>query len=228
MYCVKCGVSLQEGIDRCPLCGTPVWNPDSTPFVSKYNTAAVPEKTADRKPAAIFFTLLTLLAAAAVTGICFGLYRSLNWGDIVLMSLLLFFIIAILPVWFDNPNPVVFIPIDIAAVEGFLLYICLRTGGHWFLSFAFPCAGILGIIATATAALLKYLKRGRYCVLGGMQILLGLFCILLEFFQHITFDTAMFTWSLFASIALFTSGIFLLCVGIIRPLREFVNRVFYI
>ena len=28
MYCVKCGVKLQEGAEICPLCGTPVWNPD--------------------------------------------------------------------------------------------------------------------------------------------------------------------------------------------------------
>jgi len=29
MYCVKCGVKLQEGIPSCPLCQTPVWNPDA-------------------------------------------------------------------------------------------------------------------------------------------------------------------------------------------------------
>ena len=28
MYCVRCGVKLQEGTESCPLCGTPVWNPE--------------------------------------------------------------------------------------------------------------------------------------------------------------------------------------------------------
>ena len=28
MYCVRCGVRLQEGVACCPLCQTPVWNPD--------------------------------------------------------------------------------------------------------------------------------------------------------------------------------------------------------
>ena len=27
-YCVKCGVELDEGAERCPLCGTPAWKPD--------------------------------------------------------------------------------------------------------------------------------------------------------------------------------------------------------
>lgn len=28
MYCVRCGVKLREGTESCPLCGTPVWNPE--------------------------------------------------------------------------------------------------------------------------------------------------------------------------------------------------------
>ena len=29
MYCVRCGVRLQEGVTACPLCGTPVWCPEA-------------------------------------------------------------------------------------------------------------------------------------------------------------------------------------------------------
>lgn len=29
-YCVKCGVELDEGAERCPLCGTLAWKPDET------------------------------------------------------------------------------------------------------------------------------------------------------------------------------------------------------
>ncbi len=29
MYCVRCGVRLQEGVKACPLCGTPVWCPEA-------------------------------------------------------------------------------------------------------------------------------------------------------------------------------------------------------
>ena len=227
MYCVRCGVKLQEGAETCPLCGTPVWNPDGKTAESTYNLGHLPDRTSDLKPAAIMFTLITVLSAIAITIICFSIYRRLQWGDYVLFSLLLFSVIVVLPLWFNKPNPVVFVPIDFAAIIGFLLFINIRTGGRWFLSFAFPCVGILGIIATATVALLKYIKKGRYCILGGAQIVLGIFCFLLEFFQHITFATGMFKWSLFAATALILSGIFLLCVGLIRPLRDMMNRVFF-
>lgn len=228
MYCVKCGVSLPDGTEKCPLCGTRVWNPEGLTAESTFDPGRLPEKPFDRNPVAILLTVITVLAAIAVSVVCLVLYRNLGWSDIVLASLLLFFTVAVFPLWFSNPNPVIFIPIDTIALELFLLFICLRTGGKWFMSFAFPCAGIVGLISTASAALLKYLKKGRYIVIGGLQIVLGAFCILLEFFQHITFDTGMFQWSLFASIVLFVSGAFLLCVGLIRPLRDFVNRVFYL
>ena len=228
MYCVKCGVSLPDGTESCPLCGTPVWNPECLTAESSFDRDMLPEKTFDKNPVAILLTVITVLAAVAVSVICLVLYGNLGWGDIVLASPLLLFVTVVLPLWFTDPNPVVFIPIDTAALELFLLFICRRTGGNWFMSFAFPCAGIVGLISTASAALLKYLKRGKYIVIGGMQIVLGAFCILLEFFQHITFDTEMFRWSLFASIALFVSGSFLICVGLIRPLRDFINRVFFL
>ena len=28
MYCIKCGVELADSEDRCPLCGTKVYNPE--------------------------------------------------------------------------------------------------------------------------------------------------------------------------------------------------------
>ena len=31
MYCVKCGVRLQDGVGECPLCHTAVWMPEETP-----------------------------------------------------------------------------------------------------------------------------------------------------------------------------------------------------
>ncbi|MBR4827339.1 MAG: zinc-ribbon domain-containing protein, partial [Oscillospiraceae bacterium] len=43
MYCVKCGVKLQEGTEKCPLCGTPVWNPDGLSAESTYSSR-MPDK----------------------------------------------------------------------------------------------------------------------------------------------------------------------------------------
>ena len=30
-YCVNCGVKLEESLEKCPLCNTPVYHPDMNP-----------------------------------------------------------------------------------------------------------------------------------------------------------------------------------------------------
>lgn len=59
-------------------------------------------------------------------------------------GILLFYIAAILPLWFRNPNPVIFVPCSFVAAGAYILYIDLSIQGGWFLSFAFPVVGFLG------------------------------------------------------------------------------------
>ena len=50
-YCVKCGVELDEGAERCPLCGTPAWKPDETaPRYSRPSRPRCRERRAELPP----------------------------------------------------------------------------------------------------------------------------------------------------------------------------------
>ena len=69
-YCVKCGVELDEGAERCPLCGTPAWKPDETePRYFPTKPAEVPR--ASRRAAAALLT-----AMLASVSLCCGLLNS--------------------------------------------------------------------------------------------------------------------------------------------------------
>ncbi|MCF0135194.1 MAG: zinc ribbon domain-containing protein, partial [Lachnospiraceae bacterium] len=77
MYCVKCGVRLQDGVPSCPLCGTPVWNPlqeekESSP--SMYSDRMPLHNNSSTVPQAALITVLFLLAIFAVFVICRELY----------------------------------------------------------------------------------------------------------------------------------------------------------
>ena len=66
-YCVKCGVELDEGAERCPLCGTPAWKPDETePRYFPTKPAEVPR--ASRRAAAALLTAML----ASVSLCCCG------------------------------------------------------------------------------------------------------------------------------------------------------------
>ena len=234
MYCVKCGVRLQEGTKYCPLCNTRVIDPDdpegnagvagtdrlySGNFPKHYRETLIPVLAT--------ITALCVLAILLVLIICLRIYGRLFWGGYVIGGILLFYVMFILPSWFDHPSPVVFVPVSFAAAALYVLFICVETGGHWYMSFAFPVIMLSAALAEALVCLLRYVKRGRLFIIGGFLILLGGFLVLVEFFAHISFGTAMFLWSPYPLAVLCVLGIFLLICGIVRPLRSSLEKHFF-
>lgn len=227
MYCVRCGVKLQEGTERCPLCQTPVWNPEPVREERSYpDNLPLRHREADL-PGAVAFTVICLTAIMVTLIVCFHLYGALNWGGYVILGIALFYILAVLPRWFYRPRGEVFVPVDHAAVALYVLYICLKTGGHWFLSFAFPVILSSCLLSTAMICLLKYVHGGRPFILGGFLLGLGGFTVLVEFFEHLSFGTQMFRWSLYSLAGFGAAGIFLLLAGMIPSLRQGMRKKFF-
>ena len=228
MYCVKCGVRLPEGERACPLCNTPVL----------YREEAAPEERySDRYPAEHRhgkFVILSLITAVMLAAglicliICLKTFGRVYWSGYVLLGLALAWILLILPLWFRRFLPFVFLPVDYAAVCGFLLYVCANTGGHWFLPFAFPVTLLHGALLLGTLALFRHARRGRLLKVGALMIIMGPYCMLIELFEHITFGTQMFLWSLYCVCAFGAVGLFLLIAAMIPPLKAFLERKFFI
>ena len=108
-----------------------------------------------------------------------------------------------------------------------MLYICVRTGGSWFLGFAFPVILISCVLSTAVICLLKYVRGGRPYVLGGFLLAVGGSTVLIELFEHLTFGTPMFHWSLYSLLGFGAVGLFLLLAGMIPALRQALKRRFF-
>lgn len=230
MYCMNCGVRLAESESRCPLCGTAAYHPDlpRPSAVPTYPGQAAPRLRPGRGFLPMLATILLLLGAAVTVIVDLSLGGGLSWAWYVITSVALFYILFVLPCWFRHPNPVVFLAVDFTAVELFLLHVDLVNRGGWFLSFAFPVAGILGIIIVTTATLLYYVRRGVLYILGGCFIALGSYFLLLELFSVITFGGPMFRWCLYPMSALSALGLFLIFTAICRPWRELLQRKFFL
>jgi hypothetical protein len=151
------------------------------------------------------------------------------WAGYVIGGLLLSYVVLILPLWFRNPNPVIFVPCDFAAAGLYLLYINLATGGRWFLSFAFPVTGFVGLVVTAVVVLRRYIRRGRLYVFGGGILALGAFMPIMETLLVITFSSIPFMgWCFYPLIALGLLGGMLLFLAICKPARHSMARKFFI
>ena len=230
MYCVKCGVQLSEGQTTCPICETRVYHPDIK-VKDEPTYPKIPFESEEFNRRGLLIILSAVFFVLLIVPIILELdyHRDISWSGYSFGGVLIFYATFIMPLWFKRPNPVIFTPITFALILGLLLFINYQTGGNWFMSFAFPVVGSLGIILTAVIAVLYYVKKGCLYTIGAGLIALGLWTVMLEYDIHTTFDVnCLFYWSLAPLTVFVASGLMLIAIAIIKPLKETLHRVFFI
>lgn len=231
MYCVNCGVKLADTEKICPLCQTSVFHPDiQRPEAEPlYPENRLPAPQVSSRGAQIIATAVFLLPMLICLQCDLLINRHLTWSGYVLGGLMTAYVIFVLPQWFRQPDPVIFCPVDFAAIGLLLLYINFATGGSWFLSFAFPVVGFMGLLVTAVTALLRYIRRGKLYIFGGALLALGAFMPLMEYLLCLTFAPIRFLgWSLYPMIVLAILGGTLIFLAINRRAREKMEKKFFI
>lgn len=230
MYCVKCGVKLSDDLNVCPLCQTKVYYNQQQ--IKANDTKKYPEimptKTQANRSLASILTMLSLLAVTIILILNYQLYSEIKWGGYAIFAIGLIYIIFIFPLWFTRYNPIIAAIINHIAIALLLLYVNLKTNGSWFLTFALPLTVIICFNAVLAIILIKYVSKGGFFISGGIIILIGLSSMLIEFFQHLTFGSKMFVWSLYVVSCCGIFGLFLILAGIIKPLKNYLNKRFFI
>lgn len=230
MYCITCGIRLADTEKACPLCGTRCCHPDipapdSPPLYPRHK---YPQPQFNSLGVMSALTILTLIPLAICLLCDLHPDRTITWSGYAIGGILLFYELFLLPGWFRKPNPVVFVPCGFAAICLYLLYICQHVHGTWFLGFAFPLSGGIGLIFTALTTLLKYVRQGKLYILGGSTIALGLLMPMIELLAIRTLHSTFSGWSILALATLVLLGGYLIFLAICRPARESMARKFFI
>ena len=232
MYCVQCGVELDDSEKVCPLCGTRVYHPQiKRGKGTRLFPAAQQEQEEKVSVSGVLFliTALCVLVIAMALLVDFKTAGHIVWSGYAIGGLMVVYVCAVLPLWFHRPNPVIFVPCGFAAVAAYLLYICLETGGNWFLTLAFPTVGMVALLTTAVVALARYVHGGGLYSAGGALIVSGACLVVLEMLISITIDAPIrFVWSPYPAAALFLLGLLLIVLAICRPLREALRKRFFV
>ena len=232
MYCINCGVELADSETVCPLCGTRVFHPDmprqqgEPPFPP--DPMGHPEEV-NRSGVLFILTMLAVLPIVICILCDWSVNGAILWSGYAAGGVALLYILAVLPLWFKRPNPVIFVPVDFAAIALFLLYVNYATGGHWYLSFALPVTGAAALLVCAMVTLLKYLPGAALYICGGALILSGGLAVLVEFLLNLTFglhDT--FLWSIYPLAVGVVLGAMLLVIAVSKPLRRSLHRKFFL
>lgn len=231
MYCIKCGVELADSEKKCPLCGTVVYHPDikqgeaKTPYPPYEYTGNRVNPKGILLVMSIFFGMIALMAFI----IDLKLNAKLVWSGYVIGGLAVMYVVCVLPLWFGNPNPVIFSAADFVATGLLLFYINFQTGGHWFLSLALPLTGCAALIVVGMIALVHYVKRGYLYIFGGALIADGFYIVLIELLINYTFGfEQLFLWSVYPLVSCFVIGMMMIVIAICKPLRQMLHKKFFV
>lgn len=231
MYCVNCGVKLADSEAKCPLCGVDAYHPDIQREKGEplYPEQKMPVPQVSSRGAQIIATAVFLLPMIITFQCDLQINGAVTWSGYVIGALLTAYVVFVLPYWFQKPNPVIFCVSNYAAIGLYLMYINHASGGDWFLSFAFPVTGYIGLLSAAVVTLLRYVRRGALYIVGGAFLALGVFMPLMEFLLCITFAPIRFIgWSFYPLSALAVLGGTIIFLAINRRAREKMERKFFI
>lgn len=209
MYCVNCGVELNPGAERCPLCGTPAWKPD--PAEPPYFATKPPEV-----PAVENYSLAILMSSMLLSvALCCGLLNLILlpgrfWSYYVIGAAVMLWVWFVLPMVFRKLPVVIRLTLDVAIVGVYIWLISIDLNGEaWFRGLVVPIL----IWACVLVFLLCLLSRNR-SILTKISLCVGAVALLvigIEYaIEYYLFGAAHLTWSLVVAT---------ICIALIIPLR---------
>lgn len=200
-YCVNCGVELDASAKNCPLCGTPVLNPneirnltgDQMPFPVQRGSV----EPVKRKDLGILLSMITL-GTAAVCGILNALvFRETMWSLTVLGACVVFWVFLEPFVLFPKQSVYFSLLFDGTAVF-FLLYMItfLATDSVWFLELGVPLTVLVTVMAELFTLCVRKLPRSFLTVCLYFFTALGLLCMGIELLVKRYMDSSIsLSWS---------------------------------
>lgn len=216
-YCSRCGVEVDNHVERCPLCDTPIQRFDDVePGERRYPIDQPAQKPpmSDRVRRRIFWEVLTILYAIGVIVVIGSDLRvdaAIDWSLYPTISIVLAWVYTTLFVFFRKKPAIIAAGVTLFTVA-YLAAIDLINGRlDWFFPVGLPIFCLFALIAALVAlGCLKAKVRGLN-VVAFITLGIGLFCVGVEFLMSL-YQTgrAHFTWSIVVVLTLVPVSIILL------------------
>ncbi len=228
-YCVNCGVKLDASLTRCPLCGTPVLNPNefrlsapSSPFPEEKGQAEVVKS----RDLAILL-LVVLLSTSAVCGLLNLLVFSRSaWSFYVIGACLLIGVLAFPAVIHTHFSIYCCLLCDGMAAAFYQYMISFNTSGReWFFRLALPLTAFVTVLAILFAFLVRkissaFLMVALYCFLELAALCVGIELLI----RHFLCLPLRLTWSAILLAICTVIVVALITLLALTPLRNEVRK----
>lgn len=199
-YCVHCGVELGASLKKCPLCNTPVLDPNMIPYfeaASPYPHQKGSVEPVHQKDAAIFVSVL-LFTISITCGLLNGLVFSKNlWSLLVIGFCLVIWVFCIPFIFYRNLSPYLAVLLDHLAVSFYLYLISLLTGSaDWLFYLGLPIAALFMALFELLLLFLLKVNRSFFSVTLYVFSLISFSCIGIELLCRNFLESPLrLTWS---------------------------------
>ena len=210
MYCIRCGIELEENTEKCPLCETAVpkmENEDNEIYEGEYPFVNINlyELKMKKVRKAIFMSFFTI-SIISILEVFFQniiVYGNIGWAYYVIPSILLFdLMLFVLLNSHTLRQNLFFIFVGLTA---FLLIIDYGDKTlSWSLRRGIPITVAFCFVGLAFSFVWDKHKSNRIKILNFFLFFIGVFLLMLEFIIR-----KRFSWSIWASIPLFVLNIML-------------------
>ncbi len=233
-YCVNCGVELEPAEQKCPLCGTPVVNPNHP--CDPHAWSAYPRRVQEAAPSLLSRkTTAAVISAALVlpAGIClvcnYLITGAVTWSIYILLALAVVWVASVPPLLIHRGTLFWAIGLDVAAVGGFL-YVINRltypmTRTNWFDTLALPLLLLGAATVLFVSAAFRYRQPGKLygCIVCVMTI--GVLLLGVELITNAYLGKALSPhWSLPILILCAILALFLIVIGRKIKLRNHIKK----
>ena len=228
-YCVNCGVKLDSSLDSCPLCHTPVINPNEPEHIKKAHPYPTEKGQVDsvRRSDVAILTIIVLLATS-LSCLLLNLYvfTGIMWSLFIIGVCILLFVLLIPLIIYTKVPAYVSILFDGIALGFFLYLITFNTPGiGWFTTLALPIVVLLTILAEVFVLLLRAFPVSFISTALYVFVEIAMFCSGLELLIcHFTGSPLRLTWSAIILTVCSVIAIMLITVLCVRRLREAIRR----
>lgn len=203
-YCVECGVQLAQELEKCPLCQTPVINPNAPkqaqaePAYPDQIEAAIGQ--IDRgyvRQLSVIIMMVPILIVLLLDIIDGGSM----WSPYVIGALVMLWCFLVVPIVFRLRRPYIYVTLDVLALCGYLALIAWMSGNFsWYSTIALPLLVLMGITILLALLIIRRIEMVKLHRSALLLLLFGAFLVVLEvILDRSIWGEVRLAWSVYAA-----------------------------
>lgn len=232
-YCVNCGVELEKSIRKCPMCNTPVVNPNDLEKL-KAIQSPYPEKSgkvefASKKDLIVLFSVIFSCIAACCGLLNLIVLKGSKWSLLIIGACALLWLITVPPMIVSNFKKRIYVLYNGMMVCIYLLFIGIFVDStDWVLQIAMPITVMTMVFAEILLTVGKF-TRNILPLATALFIEIGLECAGIEIIIEYALEKPYrLTWSAITLTVCCVLAIVFITIVSRKKLRSQLHRRFHL